>query len=150
MLEHLKSPNTKCFLTEILCPTLVYSKGLVGKPSPLGQNVSLSSVLSLLSQVEVEKAFRDSLMGDRVFRCFPLPANGEALLTLLKDASRDAENGPWRNRDAENGPCRASDIENGPCRVSDLRTVHAGHYPHDRQTSLNVHQSVRHMLLVHS
>lgn len=31
-----------------------------------------------------------------------------------------------------------------------LRTVHAGHYPHDRQTSLNVHQSVRHMLHVHS
>lgn len=70
MLEHLKSPNTKCFLTEILCPTLVYSKGLVGKPSPVGQNISLSSVLSLLSQVEVEKAFRDSLMGGRVYRCF--------------------------------------------------------------------------------
>lgn len=57
------------FLTEILCPVLVYSKDLVGKPSLVGQNFSLSSVLSLLSQVEVEKAFRDALMGGRVFRC---------------------------------------------------------------------------------
>lgn len=87
-LEQLKGPNTKCFLTEILCPTLVYSKGLVGKTSSVGQNVSLSSVLFLLSQVEIEKAFRDTLMG------LPLPGNGEALLTLLKDASRDTENGP--------------------------------------------------------
>lgn len=63
MLEQLKGPNTKCFLTEILCPALVYSKGLVGKPSPVGQNFSRSSVLSLLSQVEVEKAFRAILMG---------------------------------------------------------------------------------------
>lgn len=35
-----------------------------------------------------------------------LPARGEALLFWLKDASRDAENGPCRASDAENGSYR--------------------------------------------
>ena len=66
----------------------------------------------------VEVAFRDALMGARMFRyahpSHHLPGSGEAIQALLKDSASDTENGPYRASDAENVPYGASDAENGP------------------------------------
>lgn len=57
-------------------------------------------MLSPLSQVGVERAFRDASTEARMFRCVHAPVHppvtAEAVLALLEEADSDAENDPYR------------------------------------------------------